>query len=250
MQFVRLNDVYKFGVTTHNPSGGALKNTDETPRWSVFENDSDTAILEGNFTSRTGFIGTYKGSFHTSGVNGFNSNSYYELHASGKIDGIVGRAIISNFVIDDIVNANIVQISGDATASNNLRFQYDGVTGLNGGTFPATQAQVQSVYYADIKYIKDIGNSADEYSVRWFKDSVPVASGDLTNPAISVFRTSNGASVFSNQTMDYISPALGTVKYNTGLLTASGEAFIVSVSGTIDSATRTWEKIVGLDDIF
>ena len=40
------------------------------------------------------------------------------------------------------VPVDAIQISGDATAADNLELGYDGVTGLTGDTFPATQAQV------------------------------------------------------------------------------------------------------------
>ncbi len=160
-QFIKFNDVYKFGVTTHNPSGGALKSADELPRWSVFEDDSDTPILDGLFTLRTGFIGTYRGSFHASGVSGFNSNGYYEIHASGKVDSIVGRAIIDSFVIDDVVCADIVKVSGsvlpgafidvnvieisnDPTAADNIELMYDG-TGYTDTTAPASRGQVDNL---------------------------------------------------------------------------------------------------------
>lgn len=154
-EFVKLGDTFRFGVVTHNPSGGALKTADELPRWSVFEDSSDTPILEGAFTLRSGFIGTYRSTFNATLGNGFNSTGFYEVHASGKVDSIVGRAIIKSFVLDDIYNANMVQISGanlpgafvdsnvkyisdDATAADNLELQYD-TTGLTGNTFPARQ---------------------------------------------------------------------------------------------------------------
>jgi hypothetical protein len=41
-------------------------------------------------------------------------------------------------------DANVTQISGDATAADNLELQYDG-TGLTGDTFPAPQSQVGSI---------------------------------------------------------------------------------------------------------
>jgi hypothetical protein len=40
-----------------------------------------------------------------------------------------------------VIDANVVQISGDSTAADNLELQYD-TTGVSGDTFPATQAQI------------------------------------------------------------------------------------------------------------
>jgi len=42
------------------------------------------------------------------------------------------------------VDADVVKISGDATAADNLESQYDG-TGLTGDTYPSTQAQVGAI---------------------------------------------------------------------------------------------------------
>jgi hypothetical protein len=41
----------------------------------------------------------------------------------------------------DVFDSNVVEISGDSTAADNLELQYDG-TGLSGDTYPATQAQL------------------------------------------------------------------------------------------------------------
>jgi hypothetical protein len=51
---------------------------------------------------------------------------------------------ISIYTRAAVQDANITQISGDTTAADNLESQYD-TTGLNGDTFPATQAQVAGI---------------------------------------------------------------------------------------------------------
>lgn len=103
------------------------------------------------------------------------------------------------------------------------------------------------MYYAQIKYIKDRNNSQDEFAVVWFKNDFPLNSGDITNPRISAYNTSTGATVFTNQSMNYASVNLGVTRYNVGTVLPSGEPWLISVSGTIDSVVRTWSNVVGLD---
>ncbi len=144
MEHVKTDDVVRFGAVTHNPSGGALINADEVPRWRVFEEASDTSILSGLFTQRTGFIGTYRATITASEANGFDPNSFYEIHASGKVNGIVGRAIIKTFVLDDIFNSNLMHIQSGGPAGFNFGLMYDG-SGYNDGTAPSSRNQVDGI---------------------------------------------------------------------------------------------------------
>jgi hypothetical protein len=84
--------------------------------------------------------------------------------------------------------------------------------------------------------------------VHWFKNDQPVASGSLTTPAISVYHTLTGAAVISHQSMAYASPTLGVVRFDrTPQILASGEPYLVAVSGIIDGSLRSWRSIVGID---
>src|SRR5688572_14726437 len=107
-EYIALGDLLRFGLTVHNPSGGALINADDTPRWTMYRNNSDAQILAGNFVAREGLIGTYRGSGEITLANGFATLDYVEVHASGKVNGIVGRKIVRNFVIDDTYDANVI----------------------------------------------------------------------------------------------------------------------------------------------
>lgn len=533
-KYYRLEDTIRFGVTTTNPSGGALTDADSIPRWSVFEDAGDTPILQDDFGKRVGLEGTYRGFFDASGVTGFESGKYYEIQASGAVDSVEGRAIILNFELDDIFDSNLLQVNGVAVTLNEFRAPPSGVafavwdeilignthnivnsagrrlrqiqergtyedglvwldtvggtagttdfengtvvkpvltivdgntikssltlhgfhvaagntvtfaaaqtneewtgdgwtlvlasqniagshfvgaeisgistgaasfdhchlnicsfaggefltcgfqdtititaatdyqfidcyhaemggastldfgsavgasevhihnwhgnltilnmdtddilhfTSSNGaltldstctagtlnhaGTFGLTDnsigttinnlgnvyervgapvgvdisadiaalptasgiaddvwdeditehtitnsagEQMQPAYFADIKFIKDNVNDQDEYSVCWLRNSELLGSGDITDPAISVYNTVNGTAIFEDQTLDYVNVALGALRFNetTSLLT-SGEPYLVLTSGVIDSANRDWKLLIGLD---
>lgn len=227
-EYIKLNDEVRFPLHVHNPAAsGQLINADETPRWYVMEQDSDTPILQGNFVNR-GITGSYRGSFFASGVLGFDAGNYYEVHASGKVGGLLDRIVCKSFVLNDLYNVNIIQVSGQEVNINSFK--------------------EDTIYFALILFIKDTTNLRDEYVAQWFRGGIPINSGDITNPAISVYNTLNGTSLFQNQTMNYANTDLGVVRYNdSNFLAVSGEPYLVVVSGTIDSVTRVFNNVVGLD---
>jgi hypothetical protein len=378
-EYINLGDVTYFGITLVNPSGGALSNADETPRYFLYRNASDTPSISANFIQRTGLIGTYRGSGDITTGNGFAVGDYVEVHASGKVGGIQGRAVIKSFVVGDMFNTNLVQWSGEAVRplhhgwpsvnvmeqsgipvhganalgstpvdvkqwlntnvllTNSLPavalsgyaanlvipanvLQYNGVTGTQTGGIPSvntvywadtlTEVDAQygkpvvsarayhdpqtvtyrefpldftnlarivpsailnanlsdynlngtvgsglnkisaNMYYAGIKFLKDSANNRDEYLVQWFRNSLPVSSGEVSNPALSVYRTSDGTALTQNQRLAITSVHNGVLRYNeTSNLAVSGEPYLVTTSGTIDGALRVWNNPVGIDSL-
>lgn len=228
MEFVSLSDTVYFGCTIHNPSGGALINADTTPVWNSFINNSDTITQQGNFTGRTGMVGTYRANLVASAANGYASGNYVEIHASGVVGGVQGRAIIKTFVINDVFDCNIVQVSGTPIAYTDL--------------------VPNPIYFAGIKFVHDGITPDDEYIVQWFKNSTPLASGQVTNGALSVYNTSANGSLFINKRTDYQSVSHGAMRYNEPTnIAVSGEPYLAVASGTIDGATRVWTNPIGLD---
>ncbi len=261
MEFVSLEDTVKFGINTHNVSGIRV-NADETPRWYVFEDNSHDFLLSDLFIARSGnnneFVGKYNGYFDASGVTGFESGKYYEVHASGKVNNSVGFDVIKSFVIDDIFDTNIVQVSGNDITGNDVTDFHAPPSGisnavwkepisdhLNNGTFGSgIDRLLDDLYYADIHYTKDANNIRDEYTVYWFKNTAVVPSADITNPALTVFNTSDGTKYISDQTLDFIGEE-GILRHNGGLI-PSGEPLLMVASGTINSEVRVWKKLAGL----
>lgn len=306
-EYIKLGDTVRFGITIHNPSGsiGQLINADETPRWFVYTTTSgDNPLMQGNFTARANLIGTYTGNFACTGGNNFVTGDYVEVHASGKVNSVVGRSIIKTFLIDDIFSVNVLQISGqyinnpldvnvqkvanvvatspldvnvysvsgvrvnnpldvniqriaNTTATSPLDVNVYSVSGIR-AEYPLQVNTIQvsgvpvsiadDIYFSVIKFVKDTTNIKDEYVVQWFKNSLPLASGQITNPAISVYKTSDNTSLFTNKVLNYYSVLHGGLRYDeTSSLAVSGEPYMVITSGTIDSATRVWNNPIGLD---
>lgn len=102
----------------------------------------------------------------------------------------------------------------------------------------------EQVYDADIDFRKD--TSADEYTVCWFRDGVPVTSG-ITSPTIQVVKRSDGTDLVASTAMTEIG-STGAYRYNeSSNRQDSGEAYIVVVTATIDGATRTARLSRGRD---
>jgi hypothetical protein len=140
----------------------------------------------------------------------------------------------SRFSTDNVADANVVKVSGVPVDIHSF---HTDLTGVN-----------TDIYFANTKYISDTTNNKDEFAVHWFKNDQPVASGSLTTPAISVYHTLTGAAVISHQSMAYASPTLGVVRFDrTPQILASGEPYLVAVSGIIDGSLRSWRSIVGID---
>lgn len=227
-EFVSLGDTVYFGVTVHNPSGGALINADTTPVWSSFINSSDTIVQQGNFTLRTGIVGTYRANLIASAANGYSSGNYVEIHASGVVGGIQGRSIVKTFVINDVFDCNVVQVSG-------ININYPDIV-------------PNPIYFAGIKFIHDGITPNDEYVVQWFKNSTPLGSGQVTNASLSVYNTNSNSSLFMNKVLNYQSVSHGGLRYNEVTnIAVSGEPYLAVASGTIDGATRVWTNPIGLD---
>lgn len=118
MKNIRVDETVRFGVVTHHPSGGYEAAADAAPKWFVFEDGGDTAIVEGEFTARTGFVGYYRASFDATLANGFEPQKFYEIMASGTVDGLAGKTIVEEFVLDDVFNSNLMDIgSGNRTSA-------------------------------------------------------------------------------------------------------------------------------------
>jgi hypothetical protein len=60
------------------------------------------------------------------------------------LDATVGAL---TFTVAGEVDANVISVSGDATAADNLELQYDG-TGITGDNYPATQSQLGAIAVA------------------------------------------------------------------------------------------------------
>jgi hypothetical protein len=153
---IPIDEVVYFDIITSSPTGSA-SNADATPTFSVYEEATDTAILgPTNFTQRTALTGNYRGTFTASVANGFEAGKWYSIIGSATVSSVSGKCVCMNFrckpaeaqagvskvdiayingttaTSGETVNANVVSVSGDTTAADNLEAACDG-TGYNLG---------------------------------------------------------------------------------------------------------------------
>jgi hypothetical protein len=94
---IPLGEVVHFDVTTRNIATGVGCDADAAPTFSVFEEDTDTAIVTGTMTKRTALTGDYRGTFTASTANGFEVGKFYIIVVAGTVGGIVDKEVISSF---------------------------------------------------------------------------------------------------------------------------------------------------------
>jgi len=112
-------------------------------------------------------------------------------------------------------------------------------------TYPV-QSQNNS-YYADVQMNIDNTNSQDEYTVTWFNNSAPLTAG-ITSPQLQVVKRADGTDLIPATGMTQVGTT-GSYKFDalTTKRVNRGESYLAQVTATIDSATRTWRKIIGRD---
>lgn len=244
---IKFSATYESGqtlaVTLERISDGYLWRETATQAWetvgtSTFD-QRKISLTEGNSDKLGSYTGVSSGLFGNPGRvrarlhNDGHANNYTisgdEIFVWNSEELIPLRSqVTDNMVYVDssgLIWSNLVQISGSPVSKQEL-------------IGPDS-------YYAAIKFIHDLGQ--DEYAVTWYKNALIVSSGDISNPAISVKKTSDGTYLVDNQTMNFIG-AEGDLRYNDNSnIAISGEPYMVYVSGTIDSAVRVWKNPIGID---
>lgn len=138
----KIDDLLTFAVNTHSATTGAATDADSVPTYRVYEDEIGTAILTGSMAklddaNTTGF---YSEQITLSAANGFEKGKCYTIYISATVSSVTGTAhhnfqveaeVDANTVSPTVVNANVTQISGDATAADNEEAFFDG-TGYAG----------------------------------------------------------------------------------------------------------------------
>jgi len=97
MNLIPLDEVIHFDAQTSTPSTSVAVDADSTPTYSLFEEDTDTPIVTGNFTKRTGLTGEYRGSITLSAANGCEVGKCYNLKAYATVGSAAGKCVVMRF---------------------------------------------------------------------------------------------------------------------------------------------------------
>jgi hypothetical protein len=143
--------------TTNDSNGEAItRSTDGTI--SVYKDNGVTQSTAGVTDTEDfdGITGLHACTIDLSADAFYATGSNYVVTLTGAVvDTRSVNAVLATFSIENrymrgtdsaalATGVNVTQISGDSTAADNLESQYD-TTGLNGDTFPATQAQLAGI---------------------------------------------------------------------------------------------------------
>ena len=113
LEHIKTNDTVYVTVNYHNPTGGFSIPSSQTPQWLVYRGAETVPMLSGPMVSR-GIIGSYVAAFVASVANGFEPGVFYDVQASGLINNEPVFKSIKQFVLGDLIDANILQVNNEA----------------------------------------------------------------------------------------------------------------------------------------
>lgn len=93
---IPLDEVVHFFVITRSLSGG-VSDADSEPTFEVFEEATDTAILSGTTTKRTGKTGSYRGTSTLSAANGYEVGKWYQVTITATVGGVTEKLDVKTF---------------------------------------------------------------------------------------------------------------------------------------------------------
>ena len=176
-----------FAVNTHSASTGAATDASSDPTYRVYEDETGTAILTGTMAKLddTNTIGFYSEELTISSANGFEAGKTYTIYISATVGSVTGTTerhfACWPTTINSQIDSNVVQISGDATAADNLEAAADG-TGYNLGSGQIVAQSVSGNVGGNV--VGNVnGNVAG--SVNSVTTGVSLASGAITSSAIA-----------------------------------------------------------------
>jgi hypothetical protein len=98
MSLIPIDEVIVFDITTHDPATGGVIDADSAPTFDVFEETTDTPILDDQtMTKRTSLTGNYRGSITASAANGFEAGKWYSVIVTATVDSITAKDVTKNF---------------------------------------------------------------------------------------------------------------------------------------------------------
>ena len=173
-----------------------------------------------------------------------SGNDYFVVLSGATIDGKTVNSVVGHFSIEKFPTNDKTGYSLSAAGINGIwdePLSSHSITGTFG-------ASAQSVYHADVSYIKNRTSSIDEYTTTWYKNGTPITSG-ITNSKIQVISRSDGSDLIAQTNMTQIS-STGTYKYDAinSEKQTSGNAYLVVVTASIDGGSRTFYRLLGRDN--
>jgi hypothetical protein len=188
----------------------------------------------------------------------FNNVTLYDIIGTA-IDTGGGAASIWEFDIPNDIPADLYywKFYDDTVASwppttnipdQNYELRWEGEA--------TQQIERPVIHHADIHYMYDSVSNEDKYTAIWYRNAEMIPTYPVFNTFITVINYDTGSTLINNQAMSYIAgTGFSTVqgdealKYTeTSNLQTQGVPYLVTVSASLDGATRTFQKTVGYGD--
>lgn len=126
---IPLDEVVHFDVCTHDPSTAGVSDADSAPTFDVFEEASDTPILDDQtMTKRTSLTGNYRGTFTMSAANGFEVGKWYNVITTATVGGVTAKDPSMRFRCGPAesaagyVKVDVQYLNGGNLSGNNATF--------------------------------------------------------------------------------------------------------------------------------
>lgn len=136
-----IDNVLTFCANTHRFDTGTATDADSVPSYRVYEDETATPLLTGSMAllDSTNTAGFYSEQITLSAANGFEKGKCYTIYISAAVNSVTGttsktfqiEAEVDANTVSPTVSADVVSISGDATAADNAESFFDG-TGYAG----------------------------------------------------------------------------------------------------------------------
>jgi hypothetical protein len=116
----RLGETLIADFITRLPTG-AVSDADSTPAVAVYEDTTDTAILNPTPVKRTGLTGNYRVSIDMTTANGFEVGRNYNVIATVIAGGITDKARIAMFYLFDLKRAVAAVVTDAGNSSTQFK---------------------------------------------------------------------------------------------------------------------------------
>lgn len=170
--------------------------------------------------------------------HGLECEGYGAGHGAWVVGGATGSGLLA---LGGATSGSGAVCEAQAGNGNGLECNGDGDgqdigAELTGANFEP--GMVDDVYEAAIEVYEDAG--VDRYRVLWLKNRVLVDKVDITSPVLSVYTTSDGATLINTQPMDW-DAGDRALQYDATdeERNAGGDVLKVEVSATIDGESRS-----------
>lgn len=255
----KTDDLLSFYVNTHRLDSGAAIDADAAPTYRVYEDETATPLLTGSMAllDSSNTDGFYSEQITLSAANGFEKGKCYCIRIVAVVNGVSAvtcktfqmEAEVDANTVSPTVSANVVQISGDATAADNLEAYTDGTTPMPVNTIQIS-GDATSADNAE-SFFDGTGYAGTNNVIPTVTNVVGIGAGGIT--AASIATDAIDADALKADAITEIQSGLATTSglstVNTNVLTAitkidDVQADVTSIESKVDIIDTNVDSIL------